>query len=84
MIEHVYRRAEASPIVSQVIVATDDLRIAAAVTGFGGNVRLTRADHELRSSRRVDANRVSIAARAAKPRSVNRRRSESSSIPSTS
>src|SRR5437867_3815942 len=28
MIEHVYRRAAASPIVSQVIVATDDLRIA--------------------------------------------------------
>ncbi len=43
--EHVYRRAEASPIVSQVIVATDDLRIAATVTAFGGNVRLTRADH---------------------------------------
>jgi 3-deoxy-manno-octulosonate cytidylyltransferase (CMP-KDO synthetase) len=45
MIEHVYRRAEASPVVSRVIVATDDLRIATAVAGFGGNVRLTRADH---------------------------------------
>ena len=45
MIEHVYRRAEASPVVSRVIVATDDLRIATTVTGFGGNVRLTRADH---------------------------------------
>jgi 3-deoxy-manno-octulosonate cytidylyltransferase (CMP-KDO synthetase) len=46
MIEHVYRRAAASPVVSQVIVATDDLRIATTVTRFGGNVRLTRADHQ--------------------------------------
>jgi 3-deoxy-manno-octulosonate cytidylyltransferase (CMP-KDO synthetase) len=45
MIEHVYRRASASPVVSRVIVATDDLRIATRVAGFGGNVRLTRADH---------------------------------------
>ena len=42
MIEHVYRRAEASPVVSRVIVATDDLRIATTVTAFGGHVRLTR------------------------------------------
>lgn len=45
MIEHVYRRAAASPVVSRVIVATDDLRIATAVAGFGGHVRLTRMDH---------------------------------------
>ena len=45
MIEHVYRRAALSRVVSKVIVATDDLRIATAVTGFGGNVRLTRPDH---------------------------------------
>jgi 3-deoxy-manno-octulosonate cytidylyltransferase (CMP-KDO synthetase) len=44
MIEHVYRRAEAGPV-SRVIVATDDLRIAKTVAQFGGNVRLTRADH---------------------------------------
>jgi 3-deoxy-manno-octulosonate cytidylyltransferase (CMP-KDO synthetase) len=46
MIEHVYRRAEACPAVSRVIVATDDLRIATTVSSFGGNVRLTRADHK--------------------------------------
>jgi 3-deoxy-manno-octulosonate cytidylyltransferase (CMP-KDO synthetase) len=46
MIEHVYRRAVASPVVSRVIVATDDLRIASAVTAFGGQVRLTRPDHQ--------------------------------------
>lgn len=45
MIEHVYRRAAASPAVSSVIVATDDLRIARTVLGFGGKVRLTRPDH---------------------------------------
>lgn len=45
MIEHVYRRAAQSRLVSRVIIATDDLRIATAVSRFGGEVRLTRADH---------------------------------------
>jgi len=51
MIEHVYRRASASPIVSQVIVATDDLRIATRVTEFGGKVRLTKPTHETGTDR---------------------------------
>ncbi len=51
MIEHVYRRAAASKIVSQVIVATDDLRIATRVTGFGGKVRLTKATHQTGTDR---------------------------------
>ncbi len=46
MIEHVYRRAHACAAVARVIVATDDLRIAEAVQRFGGEVRLTRADHQ--------------------------------------
>jgi len=50
MIEHVYRRASASPVVSDTIVATDDLRIATRVTAFGGKVRLTRA-HETGTDR---------------------------------
>ena len=45
MIEHVYERAARSRAVSRVIVATDDLRIAHAVSRFGGEVRLTRPDH---------------------------------------
>jgi 3-deoxy-manno-octulosonate cytidylyltransferase (CMP-KDO synthetase) len=45
MIEHVYRRVAASPAITRVIVATDDLRIATAVAEFGGKVKLTRADH---------------------------------------
>ncbi len=51
MIEHVYRRASASPVVSQVIVATDDLRIATRVKAFGGTVRLTKATHETGTDR---------------------------------
>ena len=51
MIEHVYRRAAASPAVSRVIVATDDLRIATTVTGFGGAVKLTRVDHQTGTDR---------------------------------
>ncbi len=45
MIEHVYARAKLSKSVSRVIVATDDLRIATRVLEFGGEVKLTRADH---------------------------------------
>ncbi len=51
MIEHVYRRAEASAVVSRVIVATDDLRIATTVSDFGGHVRLTRPDHQTGTDR---------------------------------
>lgn len=51
MIEHVYRRAAASPVVSRVIVATDDLRIATRVSEFGGQVRLTKATHETGTDR---------------------------------
>jgi 3-deoxy-manno-octulosonate cytidylyltransferase (CMP-KDO synthetase) len=50
MIEHVYRRAALSPIISETIVATDDLRIATRVNGFGGKVRLTKA-HETGTDR---------------------------------
>ena len=45
MIEHVYRRVSASTLLSDVIVATDDLRIATRVNSFGGKVRLTKASH---------------------------------------
>ncbi len=45
MIEHVYRRAAAARNVDAVLVATDDARIADAVTKFGGDVRMTRSSH---------------------------------------
>lgn len=44
MLEHVWRRAcEAGA--EEVVVATDDDRIAAAAEGFGATVCMTRADH---------------------------------------
>src|SRR5438105_7047664 len=45
LIQHVYEQACQAQRASQVIVATDDSRIAAAVRGFGGRVVLTRRDH---------------------------------------
>ena len=45
MIEHVYARATSARNIDAVIVATDDPRIADAVTKFGGEVRMTRSDH---------------------------------------
>ena len=41
MIQHVYQRAMACPEISEVFVVTDDERISACVTGFGGQVLLT-------------------------------------------
>jgi 3-deoxy-manno-octulosonate cytidylyltransferase (CMP-KDO synthetase) len=45
MVQHVYERACLSRYLSSVLVATDDQRIAEAVRSFGGQVRMTRADH---------------------------------------
>jgi 3-deoxy-manno-octulosonate cytidylyltransferase (CMP-KDO synthetase) len=44
LIEHVYERACESTA-AQIIVATDDDRIFAAVQSFGGRAVMTRADH---------------------------------------
>ncbi len=46
MIEHVYRRVQSCAAIARAIVATDDPRIADAVHRFGGEVRLTRRDHQ--------------------------------------
>jgi 3-deoxy-manno-octulosonate cytidylyltransferase (CMP-KDO synthetase) len=51
MIEHVYRRVSAARVLSEVIVATDDLRIATRVSDFGGKVRLTKATHQTGTDR---------------------------------
>lgn len=45
MIEHVYRRAADARGVDAVVVATDDQRVADAVTRFGGVARMTAASH---------------------------------------
>jgi 3-deoxy-manno-octulosonate cytidylyltransferase (CMP-KDO synthetase) len=51
MIEHVYRRVAGARLLSDVLVATDDLRIATRVRDFGGKVRLTKATHETGTDR---------------------------------
>jgi 3-deoxy-manno-octulosonate cytidylyltransferase (CMP-KDO synthetase) len=45
MLQHVFERARASKYLSEVIIATDDVRIAGAAQSFGAPVRMTRADH---------------------------------------
>lgn len=45
LIQHVYEQVRLAPLISEVIVATDDQRIADAVESFGGRVVMTRADH---------------------------------------
>ncbi len=52
MIEHVYRRAKLSPLLSEVWVATCDRAIAEAVKGFGGQVIMT-SDQHVRCTDRV-------------------------------
>jgi len=44
MIQHVYERSVKATLLNQVIVATDDRRIADAVRSFGGEVMMTSAD----------------------------------------
>lgn len=55
MIQHVYERAAAVPLLSRVAVATDDERIAACVRGFGGEVVMTRSDHASGTDRLAEA-----------------------------
>jgi 3-deoxy-manno-octulosonate cytidylyltransferase (CMP-KDO synthetase) len=57
MIEHVYRRAAECRVVHGVIVATDDQRVADAVHAFGGDVRMTRADHNTGTERLAEVAR---------------------------
>jgi 3-deoxy-manno-octulosonate cytidylyltransferase (CMP-KDO synthetase) len=45
MIQHVWERAQQARYLEDVLVATDDDRIADVVRGFGGRVRMTRSDH---------------------------------------
>jgi 3-deoxy-manno-octulosonate cytidylyltransferase (CMP-KDO synthetase) len=45
LIQHVYERAVQSTRCSRVIIATDDAGIAAAASGIGAEVAMTRPDH---------------------------------------
>lgn len=45
LIQHVWERCREATVLQEVIVATDDARIASTVRDFGGRVELTSADH---------------------------------------
>jgi len=51
MVQHVYERAKQAQTVHRVVVATDDQRIVDAVKAFGGESRMTRADHRTGTER---------------------------------
>ena len=51
MIQRVYERATLAKSAGRVIVATDDDRILKAVQEFGGEARMTRADHRTGTER---------------------------------
>jgi 3-deoxy-manno-octulosonate cytidylyltransferase (CMP-KDO synthetase) len=64
MIQRVYERALRSGTVSDVVVATDDERIFAAVGRFGGQAVMTSADHRSGTDRIAEAvSRLSAADR---------------------
>ena len=51
MIELVWRKVRAAQELDDIIIATDDERIASVVGDFGGRVEMTRGDHESGSDR---------------------------------
>jgi 3-deoxy-manno-octulosonate cytidylyltransferase (CMP-KDO synthetase) len=51
MVQHVYERTAKAELVSEVIVATDDERVATAVRAFGGRVEMTDKGHETGTDR---------------------------------
>ncbi|MEZ5401571.1 MAG: 3-deoxy-manno-octulosonate cytidylyltransferase [Bryobacteraceae bacterium] len=55
IIQHVYEKTLQSRVLSGVVIATDDDRIAAAARGFGAEVAMTRADHPSGTDRVAEA-----------------------------
>jgi 3-deoxy-manno-octulosonate cytidylyltransferase (CMP-KDO synthetase) len=55
MVQWVVERAQHAKLLSEVIVATDDERIIAAVEAFGGRAVMTRSDHPSGTDRIAEA-----------------------------
>ena len=55
ILQHVFERAIRATYLSQVLIATDDDRIADAARGFPAPVRMTRSDHESGTDRVAEA-----------------------------
>lgn len=45
VIQHVWERAQRSPALTRVLIATDDARVQRAAAAFGAEAVMTRADH---------------------------------------
>ena len=54
MIQHVYERTIQAKLIDEVVVATDDERIVAAVERFGGTAVMTSVDHQNGTSRAAE------------------------------
>jgi 3-deoxy-manno-octulosonate cytidylyltransferase (CMP-KDO synthetase) len=61
VLQHVYEGARGSTRLSDVVVATDDERIASAVRGFGGKAVMTSREHASGTDRVAEAARQSDA-----------------------
>jgi len=57
MVQHVYERASSAGVVQEVLVATDDARVAEAVEAFGGTVVMTSAEHRSGTDRLAEVAR---------------------------
>ncbi|CAH2031206.1 3-deoxy-manno-octulosonate cytidylyltransferase [Trichlorobacter ammonificans] len=57
IIQHVYERARAASLVSRVIVATDDRRIADVIRQVGGEAVMTSSSHETGTDRLAEVAR---------------------------
>lgn len=55
MIQHVWERARLCPLLSRILVATDDARIAEAARGFGAEAVMTSPDHASGTDRAAEA-----------------------------
>ncbi len=55
LIQHVWERCKSATSLSALLVATDDERIAAAVTAFGGKAVMTSPDHPTGTDRLAEA-----------------------------
>jgi 3-deoxy-manno-octulosonate cytidylyltransferase (CMP-KDO synthetase) len=55
MVQHVYERARRATCLDDVVVATDDERIRAAILSFGGKVVMTSGDHRSGTDRVAEA-----------------------------
>lgn len=58
LIQHVWERCKMAALLDELIIATDDLRIFAAVAAFGGKAVMTSPDHPTGTDRIAEAVRA--------------------------